>query len=199
MSQRTLYSFPLSGNAYKIRLLLSMLELDYQLVNIDLTNGENLTEEFITLNPRGQVPVYKDGENVIWDSMAILFYLAQKYGDGKWFPEDVQEAARVMQWLAVSENELLYGLARARATLLLDRPFNLAQCQTEGRSGLSIMEQHLTSNLWLAADKPTIADIACYPYVLMAPMGEISLDDYPNVQVWLERFAALPGWIAMQQ
>jgi glutathione S-transferase len=102
-----------------------------------------------------------------------------------------------MQWLAVSENELLYGLARARATLLLKRPFNLEQCQTEGKAGLAVMEQQLAGNEWLVAGQPTIADIACYPYVLLAPMGEISLEDYPHVRQWLARVEALSGWVAM--
>jgi glutathione S-transferase len=129
--------------------------------------------------------------------MAILVYLARRYGNGNWLPTDVVGEAQVMQWLAVSENELLYGLARARATLLLKRPFNLEQCQTEGKAGLAVMEQQLAGNEWLVAGQPTIADIACYPYVLLAPMGEISLEDYPHVRQWLARVEALSGWVAM--
>ncbi|WP_319379786.1 glutathione S-transferase family protein [Thiomicrorhabdus sp.] len=197
MSCPVLYSYPLSGNAYKIRLLLSMLDVEYRLVNIDLIEGEQLEEAFLKLNPRAQVPVLQDGETVIWDSMAILFYLAKQYGNGEWFPDDVSEATQVMQWLAVSENELLYGLARARATLLLKRPFDLKQCQAEGKNGLSLLEKRLQTCAWLVGSRPTLADIACYPYVFMAPAGEISLDDYPHVRGWLENISKLPGWLPM--
>lgn len=197
MTQLKLYSYPISGNAYKVRLMLALLGLDYALVNVDLRAGETQTLAFKRLNPRGQVPVLVDGETVIWDSLAILVYLARRYSAGEWLPTDIGGETQVMQWLAVSENEMLYGLARARATLLLKRPFNLEQCQAEGKAGLDVMEQHLAVNQWLAAGKPTIADIACYPYVLLAPMGEVSLEPYSRVREWLARVEALPGWVAM--
>ena len=197
MSQRKLYNYPLSGNAYKVRLLLALLGLDYALVNIDLKAGENLTPEFKQLNPRAQIPVLADGDTVIWDSMAILVYLARRYSNGEWLPTDVAAEARVMQWLALSENELLYGLARSRAVLVLKRPFNLEQCQAEGKAGLAVLEQQLAGSDWLASDRPTIADIACYPYVMLAPAGEISLEDYPHVRQWLARVEVLPGWVPM--
>ena len=197
MTPLKLYSYPVSGNGYKIRLLLALLGLDYELVNVDLKAGENLTPEFKQLNPRAQIPVLADGDTVIWDSMAILVYLTRRYGNGEWLSTDVAAEARVMQWLALSENELLYGLARARAVLVLKRPFNLEQCQAEGKAGLAVLEQQLAGSDWLASDRPTIADIACYPYVMLAPAGEISLEDYPHVQQWLARVEALPGWVPM--
>ena len=198
MTVLKLYGYPISGNAYKVRLLLAFLNLPYEAINVDLMAGDTLTPEFKQLNPRGQVPVLCDGDVVIWDSMAILVYLARRYGNGEWLPNDAVQEAQVMQWLAVSENELLYGLARARSTLLLKRPFNLEQCQREGKAGLDVMEQHLATNTWLVAGQPTIADIACYPYVLLAPVGEVSLEPYPNVRQWLARMAALPNWVAME-
>lgn len=196
-TQLKLYSYAISGNAYKVRLLLSMLGLDYELVNVDLQAGGNLVPEFRQINPRGQVPVLADGDTVIWDSLAILVYLARRYGNGEWLPTDIPGETQTMQWLAVSENELLYGLARARAVVLLKRPFNLEQCRNEGKAGLDVMEQHLATNAWLAAGKPTIADLACYPYVMLAPVGEVSLEPYPHVRQWLGRVEALPGWVAM--
>ena len=198
MTALKLYGYPISGNAYKVRLLLAFLNLPYETINVDLMAGDTLKPEFKQLNPRGQVPVLCDGDVVIWDSMAILVYLARRYGNGEWLPNDAVQEAQVMQWLAVSENELLYGLARARSTLLLKRPFNLEQCQREGKAGLDVMEQHFATNAWLVAGQPTIADIACYPYVLLAPVGEVSLEPYPNVRQWLARMAALPNWVAME-
>jgi glutathione S-transferase len=192
-----LYDHERSGNCYKVRLLLSMLDLAYERVPTDTTAGATQTPEFLRLNPRGQIPVLSDGETVIWDSMAILVYLARRYGDERWLPSDALGEARVMQWLAVSENELLYGLARARVTLLFNRPFDLEQCHRDARSGLEAMEQQLGDHEWLAAEHPTIADLACYPYVSLAEVGRFSLQPYPAVRAWLARVDGLAGWVPM--
>jgi len=195
MSTIKLYDFSISGNCYKVRLLLSMVGVYYQSIEVDLGGGENLTDEFMEINSRAQVPVLVDGDTKVWDSMAILTYVARQYGEEKWLPQDTNELVNVMQWLAVSENELLYGLARARATLVFKRPFNLQQCQDEGQAGLDVMDQHLAENKWLATDNATIADIACYPYISLASEGEVSLDRYENVLRWMKDFEALPGWV----
>lgn len=197
MTPLKLYDFDRSGNCYKVRLLLSMLELDYVRVPIDSTTGETLTPEFKQLNPRGQIPVLVDGETRIWDSMAILVYLARRYGSDDWLPSDPLGAARVMQWLAVSENELQYGLARARVTVLFNKPFDLDQCHRDARPGLDAMQAQLENRTWLAADHATIADLACYPYVSLAEEGRVSLEPYPKIRAWLKRVEALPGWVAM--
>ncbi|MBT3092067.1 MAG: glutathione S-transferase family protein [Candidatus Thiodiazotropha sp. (ex Lucina pensylvanica)] len=195
MSELKLYDYPRSGNCCKVRLLLSMLGLDYARIDTDVLKGETLTAEFKQINPRGQVPVLLDDDLIVWDSMAILVYLARRYGDRDWLPTDPVAEAGVMQWLAVSENELLYGLARARATLVLGRPFDLAQCQQDGRAGLAVMEGRLAGVDWLAGENVTIADIACYPYVSLASEGEVSVQPYPAVCGWLERIEALPDWV----
>jgi glutathione S-transferase len=199
MATLKLYDLDRSGNCYKVRLLLSMLGLDYVRVRIDSTAGESQTPEFKRLNPRGQIPVLLDGETLIWDSMAILVYLARRYGGGHLLPTDALGEARVMQWLAVSENELQYGLARARLTVLFNKPFDLEQCHRDARPGLEAMEQRVNGHPWLAAEHPTIADLACYPYVALAHEGQFSLQPYPQVRAWLKRVEGLTGWISMQE
>jgi len=199
MRNLKLYDFSISGNCYKIRLLLSMLGLDYERVPVDILAGEASTPEFKALNPRGQLPVLADGEKVIWDSMAIAVYLARRYGDEYWLPTDPADEARVMQWLAVSENELLFGLARARAVHRLNRPFDLQQCRRDARVGLEAMQSQLSKAPWLAGAQASLADVACYPYVALAHEGEVSLSPYPAVRAWLKRFEALPGWVPMTE
>lgn len=197
-----LYDFERSGNCYKVRLLLGMLGLEYERVPVDSSKGETQTPEFKTLNPRGQIPVLEDDDLRLWDSQAILVYLARRYGDperpgGPWLPLAPVGEAQVMQWLALSENELLYGLARARAALLFDRPFDLAACQAEGRAGLAVLEAHLRDRDWLVGEVATIADVACYPYVALADEAAIPLAPYPAVEAWLERFPRLSGYHGM--
>ncbi|MFN2381421.1 MAG: glutathione S-transferase family protein [Guyparkeria sp.] len=197
MTSITLYDFPPSGNCHKVRLLLSMLELDYVRVPIDVAAGETASADYLEINPRGQVPFLVDGEVRIWDSMAILVYLARHYGTPRWLPGEPAAEAAVMQWLAVAGDELLYGLARARAVWRLGKDFNREQCQQEGRGGLSLMERRLDQADWLAADHPTIADLACYPYANLADEAGVSLTPYPAVRDWLARVEALPGYVAL--
>lgn len=192
-----LYDFELSGNAYKVRLLLSLLELRYERVPVDLRAGEQRQAAFLKLNPRGQVPTLDDDGTVVWDSLAILVYLARRYGGEKWLPLAAEPMAEVMQWLAVMENEMLFGLARARVICKFKRPGNLDEAQELGRKGLGVLEQRLATHPWLALDRLTIADIACFPYVALAPEGEISLDGNPAVRGWIDRIKALPGFVAM--
>lgn len=192
-----LYDMELSGNCYKVRLLCGLLGLECENVAVNLFKGEHKTPAFLQLNPRGQVPVLDDGGTVVWDSMAILVYLARKYGGENWLPGDAEALAEVMQWLALSENEILYGLARARAVKVFKRPWDLAQSQELGKAGLAVLETRLAGNAWLAGKGPTIADIACYPYVALAPEGGVPLDDYPQVRQWIARIQALPGYLGM--
>lgn len=192
-----LYGAPLSGNAYKARLFLGLLGLEFEETVIDLRTGENRTESFLALNPRGQIPVLVDGEATLWDSQAILVYLARRYGEA-WLPLDPAAMAEVMQWLALAENELLFGLARARAVMAFGRDFDLASCQAYGHAGLKVLEQRLAGHSWLAATRPTIADVACMPYAALSWMGDVPLDDYPAVRAWIDRVRALPGFITME-
>ena len=192
-----LYHAPISGNAFKARLFLSLLGLDHEIADVDLRAGGNRATQFLALNPRGQIPVLVDGDKVIWDSQAILVYLARRYGSEDWLPLDPEPLARVMQWLAVAENELLFGLARARAVVLFGRPWDYEQSKTLGEAGLKVLDDHLGDRDWLAADRPTIADIACYPYVALAPEGKISLAPYPTIGPWIRRVQQLDGYVDM--
>jgi len=199
-----LYDLERSGNCYKIRLLLSVLELNYQRVKVDLNAGENRQPEFLAINPRGQIPVLVDDSVTLWDSTSILVYLARQYGRGLWLPTDPVTMAKVMQWLAFKQNEGRYGLGRARSislnnTSVFARTGNLTDCQALGLAGLEVLEKQLTGEEWLVpeAGGPTIADIACYPYTAMAPEGGIDLAPFVAVQKWLRRVQALKGYVEM--
>ena len=131
-----LYDSPLSRNAYKVRLFLALLGIEYRIIPVDLRAGENRRSDFRAKDPRGQIPVLEDGETVVWDFQAILVYLARRYGGEDWLPLDPAPMAQVAQWLAVSENELLFGPARARAAVKFGRAFDLEACQEYGKGGL---------------------------------------------------------------
>lgn len=192
-----LYDVARSGNCHKVRMLLALLDLPHQVVSLDIAAGETKQAAYLALNPRGQVPLLEDGGALIWDSQAILAYLARRHGDDSWLPVAPLAMARVMQWLAVSENEIQYGLARARAALQFGGPWDVEECQRAGRAGLSVMDQRLQESDWLAAKHITIADLACYPYVALAPQAGLSLEGYPGVMAWVARIQALPRYTGM--
>lgn len=191
-----LYMSQTSGNAYKVRLLLEFLKVPYEKVLLDLKNKEHKRPEFLKLSPRGQVPVLEDGGRAFWDSTACLVYVARKHGGEQWLPTDPAGMAEVMQWLALSNNEIHYGLQWARGVKTGIRNIgSLEEYQGYGRNGLQVLEGRLKDNQWLAAGRPTIADLACYPYVSVAHEGDLPLDPYPSVVAWVKRIEALPGWV----
>lgn len=197
-----LYDLHRSGNCYKVRLLLALLGVAYEKIPINANAGENKTEEFLQISPRGQLPVLEDQHRVMWDSMAILVYLAARYGNGQWLPEDPYAMASTMQWLALDQNEIRYGLGRARA-IKLRNPTRFAQlgnweeCREFARTALEVLEGRLETNVWLGNDTPTIADVACYPYVAMASEGDISTTPFSAVCRWLARIESLPGYVPL--
>ena len=190
------YGAAVSGNAYKVRILLALLRVPHETIAIDLAKREHKTPEYLRLNPRGEVPVLEDAGVVLWDSGACLVYLARKYGGKQWLPADAAAMAEVMQWLALAASEMQFGLQYARRGLMQGRwtAGNLEQSQTLGRIALATIEQRLQLHDWLAPGRPTIADVACFPYAETAPESGIPLDAYPRITAWLQRCKALPGW-----
>lgn len=192
-----LYDFELSGNCYKGRLMLSILGLEHELVPVDLRSSEQKSPAFLKLNPLGQVPVLTDGDMVIRDAQAILVYLARRYGGEDWLPGSPEPMSKVVQWLSTAANEIQHGLARARRHFLFQAQIDLELADQTAHQILQILDKHLQERDWLECDRPTIADVACFPYVGLAPDGKISLDAYPHVVHWIDRIKKLPGYISM--
>ena len=190
---KTLYDMERSGNCYKVRLLLALLGEDYERVTVDLTRGEQRLESFLALNPRGEIPVLVEDGQVIWDSNAILVYLATRAADRHWFPDAALARARVAQWLAVAANEVHHGLAAARAIRLFGRAGDLTHSQALGRHALTLLDQQLARGPWLAGEAPSIADIACYPWAHRHPRHKVDLNDYKNVKRWYDSVGARPA------
>jgi glutathione S-transferase len=192
-----LYMTDVSGNSYKVRVLAAILDVPYEKVHIDWETREHKKAPFLRLNPRGQVPVMEIESKVFWDSAAHLVYIARKYGGEQWLPTDPLAMAEVMQWLAFSQSEIHFGLQWARGIVKGMKSGNLQECQGHGRMALEVLARHLQVHDWLAVGRPTIADIACYPYVKRTPEAGILLDAYPAVVAWLKRCEALPGWLKL--
>lgn len=202
-----LYSFEESGNSYKVRLLCALLGVAPELKNVSLLDDEQHQPPFIGLNPRGEVPVLVDGALVLRDSAAILVYIAGRHGGGLWWPTDISAQAKIMEWLAFAASWVQYGVFTARALVAFGIPANglpadfsgepLAAARIRAQRSLQILEAELADQAWLALGRPTIADIAVFPYIALAPMGDVSLEPYGAVRAWIARVKGLPGFIGM--
>ncbi|MNG95004.1 glutathione S-transferase family protein [Pseudomonas sp. B14(2017)] len=192
-----LYNFPKSGHAHRIELMLSLLNLPTELVFVDLAKGAHKQPDFLALNPFGQVPVIDDNGTVVADSNAILVYLAKKYDNGTWLPEEPAAAARVQRWLSVAAGPLAFGPAAARLVTVFGASFNTDEVITRAHTLLKVIDAELANTPFLVGSTPTIADIANYSYIAHAPEGNVSLEPYANVRSWLARIEALPGFVPM--
>lgn len=193
-----LYGHEMSGNSYKVRLLLELLHQEYEWIKVDLMQAEHKSPEYLALNPFGQVPFLIDGEVKLADAQAILVYLARKYGGDQWLPTETLALAQVVRWLSTTAGEVRQGPENARLHYLFGATsINIERAHEKAAYILKQLEQHLSTHQWLEFDRPTIADIAVFPYVALAADGKIDLDPYPNVLLWIGRVKQLPGFIAM--
>lgn len=190
-----LFHMALSGHAHRARLFLSLVGADCEIVEVDLAAGAHKTPEFLALNPFGQVPVLVDGDVVVPDSNAILVYVAKTLGRTDWLPEDALAAARVQRWLSVAAGPIAFGPAAARLITVFGARFDTAEVIARAHQILGRLEAELTGRAWIAADHPTIADVALYSYVAAAPEGNVDLGPYAEIRAWLGRIEALPGFV----
>jgi glutathione S-transferase len=199
MSPVKLYSFPLSGHSHRVRLALALLNVPFEVIDVDLRKGAQKQPDFLALNSFGQVPVIEDQGRVIADSNAILVYLARKYGNDTWLPSDPFGEASVQRWLTVAAGLVAFGPASARLVTLFGAKLNAADSISRSHTLLKVMDGELSSRDFLVGNRPSIADIANYTYIAHAPEGNVSLEDYPNVRGWLSRIEALPGFVGLQR
>lgn len=198
-----LYDYILSADCYKIRLMLALLGQEFESIKVNVHPGrQNQSAEFLSLNPRGRIPVLEDGGLVLSDPIAILTYLALRYdGKRKWLPDDAAVSGQIMMWLAFSGAEL-DRISQIRTNAVTGAGGDPPGAMMDAYHSLAILEDHLAEGElidrpWLVGNHPTIADIAVFPPVVLAPDGEVSLDGFPAVWRWLDRVKRLKGFIVM--
>lgn len=196
----TLFDNADSGNAYKVRLLLALLETPYRRIEVDSVHGETRTPGFLLRNPNGKVPALEleDG-SYLWESNALLWYLA---ADSSYLPEGRRDTAEVLQWMFFEQysHEPYVAVLRAWARhgpISEEQRRQIPAREKEGYRALGVMEAHLDQRSFMVAGQPTIADLSLYAYTHVAHQGGFDLSDYPAIRGWLERIATLPGYVAM--
>lgn len=199
-----LYDYVLSPSCYKVRLMAALAGVKLDIRPVDFHPGaEHRGPELMALNPAGSIPILEDGDLILTESAAMLVYLAAEAAPAWLGSGTPAETARIQQWLSFS-HRLTASLGGARLHEMLLRPGDIAALQAHGIAALRelearLVEQGLCGMRFLASDRPTVADIACFPYVALAPDGGISLDPYPAIRLWsrairsLENFIEMPG------
>lgn len=189
-----LYDSQVSGNCYKVRLVLAQLGLDYERQELDVIDRANRGELLGDLNPALRVPtlLLDDGRSLA-ESNAIIWYLAR---NTQYVPEDDFECAKVLQWLFFEQysHEPYIAVLRFWMTIAEAPPVpeELEARRLAGYAALDAMERHLSANPFLVADRYTIADIALYAYTHVANEGGFDLSEYPAIRSWLTLVAAQP-------
>ena len=193
-----LYNVAYSGNSYKVRLLLAQLGIRYEIVEVDILNGESRTPELLKINPNGRTPVLDDDGFVLAESNAILAYLAR---GTKFLPEDRKSWALVFQWMFFEQYSHEPYIATSRFWLQ-HKPDSaehsaIIQARREGGwAALKIMEVHLAKHDFFVGNY-SIVDIALFAYTHVSHEGGFPLDDFPNICAWIERVKAQPAFIPM--
>jgi glutathione S-transferase len=184
-----------SINGYKVRLFLSILDLPFELVELDMYGGEHKREPFLSLNIFGQMPALEDGAFTIADSHACLVYIARKYDEtNSWLPIDAEGEAKVAEWLSKSANEVHQGPWMKRAKIRRPDAIKLSDEEIDQRCDhiLGLMDRHLARRQWLALDRATIADISCFGPISMLGVSGYDTDRWSGVTAWMDRVKALP-------
>ena len=197
----TLYDYWESGNCYKARLLMNQLDIAYQRKPVDILKGESRTDEFLSLNSNGRVPllITPEGRSLA-ESNAILYYLSK---GTEMFPQDDWGRAEVLQWMFFEQYSHEPNIAVLRfwqfSGVAEQHEDEIPAKLEKSHQALAVMEKHLTERGWFAGERYSIADIALYAYTHVAEEGGVSLQAYPYIREWLERVASLPGYIPIDQ
>jgi len=196
----TLYHSPVSGNSYKVLLLLEQLEAPYEVIEVDILGGAARTENFARLNAKRRVPVLITAEgHLLTESNAILWYLARGSG---FLPRDEFQQAQALEWMFFEQNHLesSLGLPRLWDTLLgqgREKAAAIAERRAAGVVFLKILEEHLAAHAFLVAERYTIADICLYAYTHNCHEGGFDLAPFPAIRAWLARVASQPRHVPM--
>jgi glutathione S-transferase len=194
----TFYDAPISGNTYKVRLLLKQLGLPHEVVILDIAGGKVRTPEYRKVNPFGRVPfIVEDGFGLA-ESNAILLYLAR---GSKLLPGDARSQALVQQWMFFEQNqvELWIGSPRFWRKFRIEQPAAVFEHYApRAVAALKVLERHLAHRSWLVGDAYSVADIALFAYTHLAPDAGHDLSHFPAVSAWLQRVREQPGWFALE-
>lgn len=195
MSNYVLHCFAQSGNAYKCALMLELCGADWSAKFVDFFKGGVRSPEFLALNPMGEVPVLEHGDIRLSQSGVILDYLAGELG--KFGPENAGQKREVLRWLLWDNHKLTGYTATLRFLIMFAKTGETPVTEflrARAKTAYGVLDRHLSGRDWVAAPKPTIADLSICGYLYWPDEIGVDWRTYPNIEGWLERIKSLSGW-----
>jgi glutathione S-transferase len=205
MTALTLHEYALSGNCYKIRLTAAHVGAVLDRREYDILKGETRTPAFLaTVNANGRIPVLQVGDRFLPESNAACYWLADD-GASTLIPADRWDRADMLHWMSWEQYNHEPNIATMRFWMAFIGEANLSDAQRAmvpgkreaGKAALALMDEHLTGRQWFLGDTMTLADICLYAYTHTAAEGGFALGDYPAVEAWCARVAAMPMHVAI--
>lgn len=195
-----LYGHPLSSNTRRVQMLCEELKIPYEYKKVDLSKGEQYSPEYLKLNPNGKVPVLDDGGFLLWESQAILRYLAEKFKAKTWYPNQLKQRATVDQWLDWQQTRLSPDVGKLAMNVLFLGTKANKQAIEDAKSGLAkilpVLEQGLGQHAYISGDNPTLADLAIASTLAYLDMCRFDLSPYQRINAWFNKMKARPSFKA---
>ncbi len=195
MPEYTLHGFAQSGNCYKVALALELAGADWEARFVDYFNGETRTPAFRALNVMGEAPVLEHGELRLSQSGVILDYLSESLG--QFGAQTASERREILRWLLWDNHKLssYSGTFRYLRVLANDpSPTVLEEFGRRAETNWKVLDSHLAGRSFIAADRPTIADLSCCGYLFFDDELGVDWRDFPAIDAWLGRIRSLPRW-----
>ena len=197
MSEYQLHCFAQSGNAYKVALMLNLIDADWEPIWVDFFNGGSKTPEYLAINEMGEVPALIDGTNILTQSGVILDYLSSKHG--KFGATSADHRREIMRWILWDNHKFTANIASTRSMMNFLAPEKRRQDVIDfllgrAKTSMKVLNDRLASRRWIVGDAMTTADLSCVGYLFYDGEFGIPLADYPNLARWRDAIAALPGW-----
>jgi len=201
-----LYYHPASPFARKVLLAAALLGIEMETQLVDLFAGEGQAPDFLRLNPNGKVPTLVDGDFTLWESNAIIQYLAAQTPGTPLLPADGRGRTDILRWqfweassftpacmVYVWENLLKPMLGQGEAD-----PVELKKGEEKFHRAAKVLDAHLSAHPWLIGDTLTLADISVAPALMYAERGHYPLEGYPHIAAWFDKIKQLPAWAATE-
>ncbi|AFE04893.1 hypothetical protein COCOR_02880 [Corallococcus coralloides DSM 2259] len=197
-----LFFHPLSGNSRRVLLVAAHLDIPLERIVVDLTTGKQREASYLGINPNGRVPVLDDGGFVLWESRAIMVYLAEKTPGQTLLPTDAQGRADVNRWLfwcsahMAPANTVLVqeNFVKQRTGRGPPDPAEVARGEALFAQTAPVLDSHLAGRTWVTQERLTLADLSLAASFALAGPARLPIEGYANLRAWLGRVQELEAW-----
>jgi glutathione S-transferase len=198
-----LYHFPPSPNSRRVLAVAYHIGLDPELINVSLPEGEHMAPDFVALNPNHKIPTFIDDDGfVLWESTAIMQYLAQRESGHTLYPGDIKQQAEINKWLywnvahwsAACGIYLFENLAKGLFNMGDPDPEELKKGEEYFLRYGEVLNDHLKDRKWMVGDDVTLADYAVASFLDHAEVAQMPVKNFEHIQRWYAEIEALEAW-----